>query len=73
MAALFAVSVEELLDNADAPAASKRPAAAPDLLNSPDDRRLWRQFLRLKKLPEHDQATVLRMLNSLADARTARA
>ena len=71
MAALFAVTVEELLDNADAPDATKRPTAAPDLLNSPDDRRLWRQFQRLKKLPEHDQSTVLRMLNSLADARTA--
>ncbi len=71
MAALFAVTVEELLDNADVPDATKRPAAAPDLLNSPDDRRLWRQFQRLKKLPEHDQSTVLRMLNSLADARSS--
>ena len=70
MAALFDVSVEEFLEHADAPTASKRPSAAPDLVHSPDDRRLWRQFQRLKKLPEHDQSTVLRMLNSLADART---
>ena len=49
---------------------SKHPTAAPDLVHSPDDRRLWQQFQRLKKLPGHDQATVLRTLNSLADART---
>ena len=34
MAALFAVSVEEFLEHADAPTASKRPAAAPDLVHS---------------------------------------
>lgn len=71
MAALFGVTVEELLDNADAPATSKRPTIAPDLLHNPDDRRLWRQFQRLKKLPDHDQSTVLRILNSLADARAS--
>lgn len=70
MAAYFGVSVEEFLTCADAPVL-KRPGIAPDLINDPEDRRLWRLFQRLKKLPEHDRMTVIRILNSLADARTA--
>ena len=71
MAGAFGLDINTFMD----PDEPKRRTKTddPDLFSSPDDRRLWRQFQRLKKLPEHDQTTVLRMLNTLADARTANA
>ena len=66
MAALFGVTIEALIDHADA---EPPPAAAPDLLDSAEDRRLWRHFKQLRQLPERDQAAVIRMLSSMAQAK----
>ena len=41
----------------------------PDLLNDPDDRRLWKKLQQIKTLPERDQAAVLRMINGLTVAK----
>jgi len=46
--------------------------AAPDLLNDPGDRRLWRQFRKLKQLSSRDRAAVLRLLNAAATNKARR-
>ncbi len=38
----------------------------PDLLNNPDDRRLWRRFRVLRALPERDQQALFRLLDTMA-------
>lgn len=38
----------------------------PDLLNDPEDRRLWRRLQQIKALPERDKRAVLRMLDTMA-------
>jgi transcriptional regulator with XRE-family HTH domain len=38
----------------------------PDLLNDPEDRRLWRKLQQIKCLPERDKAAVIRLINTLA-------
>lgn len=40
----------------------------PDLLNDPEDRRLWRRLQQLKALPERDKRAILRMLDTMAGA-----
>lgn len=64
MAAYFGISVEELLESADVPDL-KKPGAAPDLLNDPEERRLWRKFRQLRELPERQQQRILGMISDL--------
>ena len=64
MAAFFGVSVEEFLESADVPDL-KKPGAAPDLLNDPEERRLWRKFQQLRQLPERQQQRILGMISDL--------
>ncbi len=64
MAAFFGVSVEDFLESADAPDL-KKPSAAPDLLNDPEERRLWRKFQQLRQLPERQQQRILGMIADL--------
>lgn len=66
MAAIFGLTIEALLDHADA---EPPLSAVPDLLENPEDRRLWRHFKQLRQLPVRDQAAVIRMLSSMAQAR----
>ena len=40
----------------------------PDLLNNPEDRRLWRRLQQIKALPERDKRAVLRMLDTMGEA-----
>ena len=40
----------------------------PDLLNNPDDRRLWKRLQQIKSLPERDQRAILRMLDNTITA-----
>ena len=71
LAALFGVSSDDLMAEADAQP-PKRSTAAPDLLNDPGDRRLWRQFRKLKQLSSRDRAAVLRLLNVAATNKARR-
>jgi transcriptional regulator with XRE-family HTH domain len=64
LAEVLGVSMECLLYGDDLPTPSADPEA-PDLLNTPEDRRLWRKFKLLKELNERNQAMVLKMLSSL--------
>ncbi len=49
----------------------KASRSDPDLLNDPEDKRLWRKFRQMRDLNERDQASVMRLLNILVDAKTA--
>ncbi len=64
LAALFGVTVDELLQDADAPDI-KPNDITPDLLNDPEERRLWRKFRQLRKLPERQQQRILGMISDL--------
>ncbi len=64
MAAFFGVSVEELLESADAPDI-KPNDTIPDVLNDPEERRLWRKFRQLRQLPERQQQRILGMISDL--------
>jgi len=64
MAGAFQINIETLMDP-EAPKIRRR-RDDPDLLNDPDDRRLWRRFQQLKSLPERDQRAILRMLDAMA-------
>ena len=66
LAELFHVSIEYLLGREHKSVDSN----APDLLNSPNDKKLWKRFLQLKKLSERDQAAVFRTINAMASAKT---
>lgn len=57
------VTTDELLGNADRPEASK---AAPDSL------RLWRRLKKLEELPAHDQNSILKMIDALAEQASRR-
>ena len=68
MAAIFGLTIEALLEHADA---EPLPPTVPNLLDNAEDRRLWRHFKQLRQLPVRDQAAVIRMLLSLAQAKKA--
>lgn len=64
MAGAFGLDTDALM----APEEPKRRAKDddPDLLNNPDDRRLWRRFRVLRALPERDQQALFRLLDTMA-------
>jgi transcriptional regulator with XRE-family HTH domain len=64
MAGAFGISLDTIMAP-DEPA-RKAGRDEPDLLNNPEDRRLWRKLQLIKTLPERDRAAVVRLINSLA-------
>ena len=66
MAKAFSVDMETLVG----PTEPARPNIAnePDLLNNPEDRRLWKKLQQIKTLPERDKVAVIRLINSLTGA-----
>ena len=71
MASAFAITMESLMAPEEPERRSKHDE--PDLLNDPEDRRLWKRIQQLKTLPERDQRAILRMLDSMAAAKTTTA
>lgn len=67
MAGAFGLDINAFMAP-DEPARKAR-SDDPNLLEDPDDRRLWRKFKVLRSLPEKDQTAVIRMLDSIAKAR----
>ena len=65
----FQISMEALMAP-DAPE-QKRKRDEPNLLNDPEDRRLWKRMQQIKKLPERDRRAVLRMLDTIAGKKSA--
>jgi transcriptional regulator with XRE-family HTH domain len=62
------VSADELLGIKPQP----RQASQFEKLNSdPDSRRLWKRFQQMASLPEKDQRAVIRLINSLSEAKRA--
>lgn len=57
------VSADELLGLKPPP-----KAAAPTSPTAPEEKRLWRYFRQVARLPERDQRAVLRLINSVASA-----
>ncbi len=66
MAGAFGVTMEALLAPEEPQLRLKRDE--PDLLNDPDDRRLWKRLQQVKNLPERDQRALLRMLDTMTAA-----
>ena len=71
MAGAFGLDINTFMD----PEEPKRMGKTndPDLLNNPDDRRLWRRFSILRTLPDRDQQAVFRLLDSIAKGHEAEA
>lgn len=65
LAEVFGVSMEYLMDGDDAAPTNRRGYDGPNLLESTDDRRLWRRFAQLRDLSERDRAAVFRMIDGL--------
>lgn len=63
MAGAFQINIEALMDPEEPKIRQRRDD--PNLLEDPDDRRLWRRFQQLKALPERDQRAILRMLDTM--------
>ncbi len=68
LAEAFDVSMEWLVSGQEKESL-RHGESGPNLLESADDRRLWRRFGALKHLNERDQAAVFRMINGLAAAK----
>jgi transcriptional regulator with XRE-family HTH domain len=68
LAAVLGVSMEALMGRNDIPEPTHRIAGL-NLLDDADDRRLWKKFRLLRELSERDQAAIIRMLNTMADAK----
>ena len=68
LADTFDVSMEWLVSGEEREQ-TRQGESGPNLLEDPDDRRLWRRFSTLKHLNERDQAAVFRMINGLAAAK----
>ncbi len=66
MAGAFSVTMETLMGPEEPERRLKRNE--PDLLNNPDDRRLWKRLQQIKSLPERDQRAILRMLDNTITA-----
>ena len=66
MSGAFSVTMETLMGPEEPERRSKRND--PDLLNNPDDRRLWKRLQQIKSLPERDQRAILRMLDNTITA-----
>ena len=64
LAEAFSISMEALMGRAEL-SRQKRHKDEPDLLNDPEDRRLWKKFRQLRQLTERQQQRVLGMVNDL--------
>ena len=64
MAGAFNMTMETLMSPEEPERRLKRDE--PDLLNNPEERRLWKRFRQLQMLPERDQRAVLRMLDAMS-------
>jgi transcriptional regulator with XRE-family HTH domain len=64
MAGAFNMTMETLMAPDEPERRLKRDE--PDLLNNPEERRLWKRFRQLQMLPERDQRAVLRMLDAMS-------
>jgi len=64
MAGAFNLTMEALMAPEEPKRRLKRDE--PNLLDNPDDRRLWRRFRQFKQLPERDQRAILRMLDAMS-------
>lgn len=62
LAQALGVSTDELLG-------AKSMPRQPSPLSDPDERRLWRKFQKVRRLPEKDQRAVFRLVNSLVGAK----
>lgn len=63
MASAFGIAMESLMAPEEPELRSKRDE--PDLLNDPEDRRLWKRLQQLKHMPERDRRAILRMIDGL--------
>ena len=70
MAGAFGMNLESLM--APEEPEVHRDRDEPNLLESPEDRRLWRKFRILKNLPERDQQAILRLINVTAEVQESR-
>ncbi len=70
MAGAFGVTMETLMGPEEPERRLKRDE--PDLLNDPDDRRLWKRLQQIKSLPERDQRAILRLLDNTISANGGR-
>jgi len=64
MAGAFRMTLDALVAPEDP--TKKHSRDDPDLLNDPEDRRLWRKLQQIKTLPVRDRAAVVRLINTLA-------
>jgi len=58
----------ETLMAPDEPVRRKKPGE-PDLLNDPEDRRLWKKFRQIRTLSERDQAHLFKTLTMLIESK----
>ena len=66
LAEAFGLSMEALMGRAEL-SRVKRHRDEPDLLNDPEDRRLWKKFRQLRQLPDRQQQRVIGMINDLTN------
>lgn len=68
LAVSLGVSMEALMGRDDIPEPGHR-AVGLNLLEDPEDRRLWKKFRILRDSSERDQASIFRMIGMIADAK----
>lgn len=66
LAQALSVSMDDLMGSEPLP---QSRSSGPDLLNDPDDRRLWRKFRTIRSLPARDQQAIWHMVSGLVSAR----
>lgn len=66
LAAAFDVSMEALIGRDEI--TTRRNQHDPNLLEDPEDRKLWKKFRQIQDLSERDQAYLFKTLNMLLDA-----
>jgi putative transcriptional regulator len=67
LAAAFDISMEALMGREEIP--TRRTQHDPNLLEDPEDRKLWKKFRQIHDLSERDQAYLFKTLNMLLDAK----
>ena len=65
LAEAFDVSMEFLMSGEEVKHRRHDDSHGPNLLENPEDRRLWKRFSQLRSLSERDIAAVFRMLDGL--------
>jgi len=64
LAEAFGISMESLM-HGEGEKPHRPNEQGPNLLNSAEDRRIWKRFNQLRQLSERDRAAVFRMLDGL--------